>query len=350
MIAFGTAGLAAALATCLFQANRLAERHKPEAPAREVAETEPNPGPFVRALWLVQERGTREAAAPAADKSTKARLGAGLDKSGALSASRAKDFFSGPTFELLAGDDAMLDADEIGRALADAAPASRSTLARALSSHMELLSTSFDLLAPAQSQAATQLGVWIAENHRPGEPLHVVMVCTGNSRRSILGATLGNAAAAYVGLPEVHFHSGGTEPSAMNPRTIASLQAIGVSIEATGEEAARGGNGEPNPKYRVGWGDRPGVTDTIEFSKRFDEIFASDERFAAIMVCAEADAECPHVRGASLRLSLPFLDPKLFDGSTFEAAKYAERRDEIARVLLAALTGARRIVNDQRNQ
>ncbi len=40
---------------------------------------------------------------------------------------------------------------------------------------------------------------------------------------------------------------------------------------------------------------------------------------------------------------MPFLDPKIYDGSTFEKAKYTERRDDIARTLLKAICEARQI-------
>jgi arsenate reductase (thioredoxin) len=53
--------------------------------------------------------------------------------------------------------------------------------------------------------------------------------------------------------------------------------------------------------------------ETVEFSKRYDDPSNPQEGFAALMVCDEADAGCPAVRGASLRLSLPFADPKVYD-------------------------------------
>ena len=63
------------------------------------------------------------------------------------------------------------------------------------------------------------------------------------------------------------------------------------------------------------------------------------------MVCGEADAGCPVVRGAALRVSMPYLDPKIYDGGRFEPAKYAERRDDIGRLMLSALpAGPRRAV------
>ena len=39
------------------------------------------------------------------------------------------------------------------------------------------------------------------------------------------------------------------------------------------------------------------------------------------MVCGEADAACPFVKGAALRVSMPYLDPKIYDDGKFEAVE-----------------------------
>jgi arsenate reductase (thioredoxin) len=116
-----------------------------------------------------------------------------------------------------------------------------------------------------------------------------------------------------------------------------------VEVEPTGEEAPSGEPGTANPIYRVRWGS-PGEPpmETIEFSKRYDDRSNPQEGFAALMVCDEADAGCPAVRGAALRLSLPFADPKSFDDTPEEAARYAERRDDMGRLLVWAMEQARR--------
>ena len=172
------------------------------------------------------------------------------------------------------------------------------------------------------------------------------VVCTGNSRRSILGATMGNVAAAYYGMPEVPFHSGGTAPTAFNTRTVATLREIGVEVEPTGKEAARGEPKTANPVYRIRWG-TTGSSDARRRKRRssprhYDDPANPQEGFAALMVCGEADAACPFVKGAALRVSMPYLDPKIYDGSAFEAAKYAERRDDMGRLMLAVMMQARR--------
>ena len=186
---------------------------------------------------------------------------------------------------------------------------------------------------------------WIAKNYRPGTPLDVVVVCTGNSRRSILGATMGNVAAAYYRMPEIRFHSGGTAPTACNTRTVKTLKEVGVEVELTGKEAARGEPQTPNPVYRIRWGS-PGDTgvptmEATEFSKHYDDPANPQSGFAALMVCGEADAGCPFVKGSALRVSMPYLDPKIYDGGDYEAAKYAERRDDMGRLMLSVMMQAR---------
>ena len=225
-------------------------------------------------------------------------------------------------------------------------PETRRRLLPAVAAHLDQLSASCDRIDAAHLAAGERLTEWIVANYQPGEALPIIFVCTGNSRRSMLGATMGNLAAGYWGLPEVRCYSGGTAPSAFNRRTIETLKAIGVEIEPTGQEAPRGAEGSPNPKYLVCWGqaadDAAASMETVEFSKRYDDPANPPSGFAAIMVCTQADAECPIVRGALRRISMPYLDPKAYDDSEYEAAKYAERRDDLGRLMLAVLLKSRR--------
>jgi hypothetical protein len=47
------------------------------------------------------------------------------------------------------------------------------------------------------------------------------------------------------------------------------------------------------------------------------------------------------VKGSALRVSMPYLDPKIYDGGAYESAKYAERRDDMGRFMLAVMMQAR---------
>jgi prepilin-type N-terminal cleavage/methylation domain-containing protein len=302
-------------------------------------------GPLVRALWLVQRYGTAEAADPANDRRVKGALFKALGKEEELTLSQLEGLMEPETFRKLAGSDDRLSPAEIGKGVEASVPESRTRLLPRVREHADFLTTSFDLIDEPHRLAGGKVADWIAKSYRPGQPLDVIVVCTGNSRRSILGATMGNVAAAYYGMPEVRFHSGGTAPTAFNARTVATLRGIGVEVEPTGKEAARGEPQTANPVYRVRWGS-PGETggpsfEATEFSKQFGDPANPQQGFAALMVCGEADAACPFVKGAAVRVSMPYLDPKIYDGGAFESAKYAERRDDMGRLMLAAMMQAR---------
>ncbi len=311
-------------------------------------ETGADVGPFVRGLWLVQRYGTADAVDPANDQRVKGALARAIGKDGTITLSQLDAFMEPDVFKKLAGTDERLGSEKVRQAVESAAPESRRRLLPGIKEYADRLTTSFDLIDEPHRLAGRKLADWIAENDRPGRRLDVVVVCTGNSRRSILGATMGNIAAAYYGMPEIRFHSGGTAPTAFNVRTVKALREIGVEIEPTGKEAPRGEPKTANPVYRVRWGspagsDEPAVEAT-EFSKRYDDPANPHQGFAALMVCGEADAACPFVKGAALRVSMPYLDPKIYDGGAYEAAKYAERRDDIGRLMLAVMMQARRRV------
>jgi arsenate reductase len=317
----------------------------PALTALAASKEEPGPGAFVRALWAVQRYGSQEAGDPRHDERTKAFLAAALAKGGVIT-NRAvtNQLMDAKTFRALAGSDDLVQASELQAALEATAPETRRRLLPDVAAHLDLLTTSFDRIDAPHLAAGEQLAEWIVASYQKGKVLPIIFVCTGNSRRSMLGATMGNVAAAYWGLPEVRCYSGGTAPSAFNSRTIAALKAIGVEIEPTGEEAERGAEGSPNPVYAVRWGqgDAEPPMETIEFSKHYGDASNPQSGFAAIMVCSQADAECPMVKGAARRISMPFLDPKSYDDGDYETAKYAERRDDLGRLMLAVMLKARR--------
>lgn len=296
-------------------------------------------GPFVRSLWLVQRFGTTEAVSPENDQKLKGTLSKALGKGGTLTANGVRGLMEPSTFDRLAGADGKLDAEEVLKVLEAEVPESRRRLNPKVVAHAALLTTCFDMIDEPHATAGKELAQWIVREYKPGRPLHVTVVCTGNSRRSILGSTMGNVAAAYYGMPEVRFHSGGTAPSAFNPRTIASLKEIGVGVEPFGAEAPRGEPKTANPVYKVRWGDSG--LEATEFSKVYSDAANPQSGFAALMVCGEADAGCPFVKGAALRVSMPYLDPKIYDDSRYEAVKYAERRDDIGRLMLNVMMQAR---------
>lgn len=296
--------------------------------------------PLVTALWFSHRYAKADALTPSKDRELKAILSAGLrGMPVGLSEESALGLFDRATYRRLAGVESRLTLEKMERILREQPLQSREGLYPKIRQHADLLTTQFDMLDERHREGAGELVEWIEKNYRPGRPLEITVICTGNSRRSMMGSSLGNIAAAYYGLPNIRFSSGGTKPSAFNARAIATLKEIGAEIEPTGKEAPRGESGEANPIYLVRHGPK---LEYREFSKMYDDANNPQTGFAAILVCSEADAACPTVKGASVRISVPYADPKAYDGASFEAAKYAERRDDIGRFMLNAMMQARR--------
>jgi arsenate reductase (thioredoxin) len=296
-------------------------------------------GVFSKALWFVQAYGNPTCSWAEHDQHVKHVLAKSLADDRQLSLAELSELVDIDVFQQFAGEDSILSDAELTAALATATPAARLRLFPKLKLHADELTTSFDMIAPSKYRAIDQLSDWIVQQSETGEPLNIVTTCTGNSRRSILSAQMGNLAAAFYGFENVRFYSGGTAPTAFDPRTITTLQEIGFHIEPTGKEAERGEIQLSNPIFDIAWGE--GLSG-LEFSKMFDHKSNPQAGFAAILVCSEADDDCPHIAGAAYRISMTFLDPKAFDDSRFETQKYAERRDDIGRTFLAVMANARR--------
>ncbi|MEY4396227.1 MAG: hypothetical protein RL595_3476 [Planctomycetota bacterium] len=213
-------------------------------------------------------------------------------------------------------------------------------------SHLEKLPEQPQKISRTHVKAQAKLIEEIVNCYKKEGKVDLIIVCTGNSRRSMMGAAMGNAAVTFHGLKGIHFYSGGTQPSAFNIRSIKALTDIGFEIVETGEKAPKGLKGEENPCYKIRWGNDKSSS-MVEFSKKYNDPFNPQKGFIAIMVCNEADMECPSVAGASARISLPFADPKDFDGTPLESAKYAERRDDLGRFMLSTFQMVREELKKQ---
>ena len=154
--------------------------------------------------------------------------------------------------------------------------------------------------------------------------ISVNVICTHNSRRSHIGQLVLKLGAYYYGIDHFQSFSGGTEATAFNPNAVAALKRIGFDI--TTHIAG------PNPRYEVSFG--TDLPKELLFSKVFNDDTNPTRDFAAVMVCSEADEACPFVPGAAARFSLPFNDPKAFDGKPEETEKYDEAVQLIGRDFL----------------
>jgi arsenate reductase len=172
------------------------------------------------------------------------------------------------------------------------------------------------------------LARFIKERERAGETTKLVFICTHNSRRSHLAQVWAQTAAHVYGVTGFETYSGGTEATAFNPRAVAALQRAGFRIDGQAEAE--------NPVYRVSYTADKAPMEC--FSKVHDQPPNPRQGFCAVMTCSAAEAACPVVFGATHRIAIRYDDPKEFDGSPLEQAKYDERCRQIAREMLYALS------------
>lgn len=155
------------------------------------------------------------------------------------------------------------------------------------------------------------------------EKIRLNFICTHNSRRSHLSQVWAQALAYYYNIDNISTYSGGTEATALFPMAAQTLQNSGFEIAPLSE-----GN---NPIYSIKYAanEHP----IIGFSKKFDDEFNPQSKFAAILTCSQADAGCPFIAGAEKRIPITFEDPKAFDGTPYQVEKYNERSLQIANEL-----------------
>lgn len=186
----------------------------------------------------------------------------------------------------------------------------------------------FDAISNERKELLKQLTMFVEKRVQTGKTVHLNFICTHNSRRSHLSQLWAQAAAHYYNVPDVQSYSGGTEATAFNPRAVKAMQQAGFDISAIKD-------GE-NPVYKVRFAD--GAKSVTAFSKKFDDPFNHNKDFAAVMTCSHADENCPLVFGATGRIALTYDDPKEFDGTAQEAAKYQERVEQIGTEILYAFS------------
>ncbi|MEP1150685.1 MAG: protein-tyrosine-phosphatase [Balneola sp.] len=187
----------------------------------------------------------------------------------------------------------------------------------------------FNTISEERKIKLNSLSSYISSKIKADETPQLVVICTHNSRRSHMGQLWLALGASYYGLPEVLTYSGGTEATAFHPNAVNALRKIGFKIDTSQSDKI-------NPAYKVTW------TDTMDsytaLSTKFDEAPNPTKDFAAIMVCSEADQGCPFVPGCDFRLSLPFNDPKEFDGTDIQDQKYSERCEDIGTEMLFVMS------------
>ena len=159
---------------------------------------------------------------------------------------------------------------------------------------------------------------YIKSKREKGQPIRLNFICTHNSRRSQFSQIWAQTAADYFEIP-AFCYSGGVEVTACNERAIRSLERSGFIISK---------HGHSNPIFFIlqDKDTRP----IIVFSKLYDDVINPHGNFATIMTCSHADENCPFIPGAEARIPVRYEDPKEFDDTDLESAKYDERSKQIA--------------------
>jgi arsenate reductase (thioredoxin) len=173
---------------------------------------------------------------------------------------------------------------------------------------------------------------FIAQKTTAGKSVHLVFICTHNSRRSHISQIWAQAATYYYGFDNIYCYSGGTEATAFNARAVKAMRDVGFRI-------VKKSNGD-NPVHEVYFSEH--ANPAIAFSKKYDAESNPKKNFAAIMTCSHADENCPVIIGMEKRISLPYDDPKDFDGTPLEEKMYNERVMEIGVEILYAFGEAER--------
>lgn len=200
-----------------------------------------------------------------------------------------------------------------------------------LNSYVSNIQPEYDLISSDRKTLLAGMAGYIQKKADAGEAVHLVFICTHNSRRSHMSQLWAQAAAHHYGIQGVYTYSGGTEATAFNPRAVKAMQeaGFGISVKAPGE----------NPVYAAAYA--PEIPVLEIFSKKYDHEVNPTGGFAAIMTCSHADQNCPFIPGAEVRIAIPFDDPKDFDGTPKEEEAYRDRCRQIAREIFYTFSQVR---------
>ncbi len=190
-----------------------------------------------------------------------------------------------------------------------------------LAAYVSIIKGEFSTIPPERREELDKIALFIQKQVKAAQPVQLTYICTHNSRRSHFGQIWAATAAAYYDIPNVKTYSGGTETSAFNERAVAACERAGFDVTKTSDGK--------NPVYNVSFAAN---TEPLRaFSKKYSDSSNPQSNFCAIMTCSQADEACPVVKGATARVAIPYDDPKEFDGTAQETAKYDERCRQIAK-------------------
>lgn len=178
----------------------------------------------------------------------------------------------------------------------------------------------FDTISKDRKVLLAKIAAYIISKIKEDKPINLVYICTHNSRRSHFGQIWAQVAAHYYHIKNVNSFSGGTEATAFNANAISAIKRIGFDVKKMDDTI--------NSNYQIFFdaNEKP----IICFSKVYDDTHNPKSEFVAIMTCSDAEENCPFIPGVELRIGTTYDDPKAFDNTAFQDAKYDERCKQIA--------------------
>ena len=185
---------------------------------------------------------------------------------------------------------------------------------------LELETSLMQSINPERKAKIDQIALSIFDQSPSGA--NVLFVCVHNSRRSHMAQIWFALALREFKLNEFKSYSAGTEVTSFNPNAVEAFRSLGFTLKIDG------GSNE-NPLYDVS------IKNETSFVSAYSKIFNNEKipknNTYAVMVCSEAEENCPYIVWAKDKFLLSFNDPKDSDGSPERKAVYHERCIEIGR-------------------
>jgi protein-tyrosine phosphatase/arsenate reductase len=175
------------------------------------------------------------------------------------------------------------------------------------------LAASFEKISAERKQILQKIAQNIQTKMNGNKEIRLIYVCTHNARRSHFGQIWSAVAASYYQVPNVKTFSGGVEVTAFHPSAIKALESIGFRIDKR--------SGGENPLYEVYFKEGEPIQC---FSKEINDAANPQDEFVAVMVCGEAEQNCPFIPSASMRISTTYEDPKSYDNTPQELSEYVK--------------------------
>jgi protein-tyrosine phosphatase/arsenate reductase len=186
--------------------------------------------------------------------------------------------------------------------------------------YCDKLIAEFDVIPKERQALLEELSNYVSSKKESHQAIQLVYICTHNSRRSHFGQIWAQVAANYFNVKNVTSFSGGTEATAFNSNAINAIKRVGFDVKPLDETT--------NKRYHVVYDETENPI--ICFSKVYDDAQNPQTNFAAIMTCSDAEENCPFIPGVELRIGTTYDDPKAFDNTPLQDAKYDERCKQIA--------------------